>query len=151
RGVNTGMTDFEMVARIQVGRGTPVERLVCHPRLPLIAGADSERPVVHVWDYRAGRVLETVGADSAVYNYSYSVERTSSGRDPMWHPDLAWHPHIPVLVVATPAGVVQWAPADQLRVDGIPPGAAYHTVMFSPDGRALWAYPPSGDIDDSWN
>src|ERR1017187_8726803 len=44
----------ETVARIRVGSGVPVEQLVCHPRLPLVAGLDSERPSVHVWDCGAG-------------------------------------------------------------------------------------------------
>ena len=34
----------ETVARVRVGSGAPVNQLVCHPRLPLVAGLDSERP-----------------------------------------------------------------------------------------------------------
>lgn len=67
------MAVVETMARVQVGSG--VEQLVCHPRLPLVAGLDSERPAVHVWDCRELRDLGTVGADSAVYGNAPDWER----------------------------------------------------------------------------
>jgi hypothetical protein len=61
------MTDVEAVARIQIGTGISVDQLLCHPRLPLIAGLDAGRPAVHVWDHSTGELREVgiIGSDSA--------------------------------------------------------------------------------------
>ena len=137
------MSSFETVARVRVGRGVPVERLVCHPRLPLLAGLDSECPAVHVWDYREQQTLETIGAGSTPYKDRWQrMER---------RPTVAWHPDKPLLLVAGEDGVMQWARAGLSKLEGLPPDAAYHRVMFSPDGRTLWASPASGDVHSPWN
>lgn len=44
-----GVTDLEVVARGLAGAERSFEQLRCHPRLPLVACSDSERPAVHIW------------------------------------------------------------------------------------------------------
>ncbi|MDX2937527.1 hypothetical protein [Streptomyces ipomoeae] len=140
------MTDLETVARARVGGGACLERVVCHPRLPLIAGLDSERPAVHVWDCGAGqlRELETVGAGSPVYGDAIGWDRTQRT------PAVAWHPDRPLLMVAGEHGVVRWTPAGLSEPEGVPPHAGYGSLAFSPDGRTLWASPSSAGGDDAW-
>jgi hypothetical protein len=54
----------EVVSRVRVGGGACVDRLVCHPVLPLVAGEESPgtsssfRPVVHVWDCGGGELRD---------------------------------------------------------------------------------------------
>ena len=136
----------ETVARIRVGSGVPVEQLVCHPRLPLVAGLDSERPSVHVWDCGAGELHElgTVGADSTAYGDAFGWKRTRRT------PAAEWHPDQPLLLVAGEGGVVQWTPAGLSELEGLPPTAAYRSLAFSPDGHTLWASPSSGDEGNAW-
>lgn len=71
------VTVVEAVARARVGGGRSVEQFACHPRLPLVAGLDSERPVVHVWRCEAGhlRELGSVGAESAGYGDAIGWDR----------------------------------------------------------------------------
>ncbi|MCT9011296.1 hypothetical protein [Streptomyces rhizosphaerihabitans] len=140
------MTDLEAMARVRVSSGCPVERLVCHPRLPLVAGLDGERPAVHVWSCEAGQLRElgSVGAELDGYADALGWERIERT------PALAWHPDEPRLVVAGgECGVVQWTPAGLSAVDGVPSTADYRSLAFSPDGRTLWASPSSGDGWDS--
>jgi len=119
---------------------------VCHPRLSLVAGLDSERPAVHVWDCRAGELdeLGTVGTGSAVYGDAVGWERRKRT------PAAAWHPDRPLLVVAGQGTVAEWTPAGVSGLAGLPPGAAYRSVAFSPDGQALWASPSSRAGDNAW-
>lgn len=141
-----GVTDLETMARVRAGSGCPVERLVCHPRLPLVAGLDGERPAVHVWSCEAGRLRELgcAGAEADGYGDAFGWERIERT------PALAWHPDEPRLVVAGGGcGVVQWTPAGLRPVEGVPPDAGYRSVAFGPDGRTLWASPSSGDGWDS--
>lgn len=139
------MTVVRTVARERVGGGAPVERLVCHPRLPLVAGVDSQRPAVHVWDCDAGqlRALETIGAESAAYRDVHEWEFQ------WWKPAAAWHPDRPLLVVADEGGVVLWTPDGVEEMDDLPT-AAYRYLAFSPDGEGLWAAPSSGDEHKPW-
>ena len=134
------------MACVQAGSGAPAERLACHPRLPLIAGWDSERPAVHVWDCRAGelRELGIVGHDSAVYADAVGWERMKRT------PAAAWHPGRPLLLVAIEGKVVRWTPAGLSELGGLPPAAAYRGLAFSPDGRTLWASPSSGTEGNAW-
>ena len=123
------MTELETVAHARVVSGATVERLLCHPRLPLVAGLDTGRQAVHVWDWSTGELRE-VAADGG--------------------PVAAWHPTEPVLVVAGHGRVERWTPGEVSDVDGIPLTAAYDDLAFSPDGQTLWASPSSAGGDDDW-
>ncbi|MCF3128968.1 PD40 domain-containing protein [Streptomyces olivochromogenes] len=119
--------------------------MMCHPRLPLVAGLDSERPTVHVWDCAAGqpRRLGTVGAESSDYADAgwRRMQRT---------PAVTWHPDQPLLLVSGENGLVQWTRAGFSEPEGLPATARYRNLAFSPDGRTLWASPSSGDEEDAW-
>ncbi|MEU6141211.1 WD40 repeat domain-containing protein [Streptomyces sp. NPDC047081] len=140
------MTVVETVARVASSGGAPVERLVCHPRLPLVAGLDAERPAVRVWDCAEGRLRElgTVGGESAVYGDALGWDRMNRT------PSVTWHPEEPLLVVASEDGVARWTSAALSELPGPPPHARYDDVAFSPDGRTLWASPSSGDEGGAW-
>jgi hypothetical protein len=146
RKYGVGVAVVEIVRCLQVGTGAPVERLVCHPRLPLVAGLDSERPAVHVWDCRAGelRELGIVGTDSTVYGDARGWERRKR------IPAATWHPDQPLLVVAGEGAVVRWIPAGVSELEGAPVAAAYRSLAFSPDGQTLWAAPSSGAEGNAW-
>ncbi|MFJ2738378.1 hypothetical protein ACIO3O_01790 [Streptomyces sp. NPDC087440] len=140
------MSVIEVVARVMVGTGHPVERLFCHPRLPLIAGLDSERPAVRVWSFEDGGLTEVgvVGGESAVYGDPSNWDRYDR------IPGVAWHPRQPLLVVAGEDGAVQWTPGGVTALEGL--GSAAR-VAFAPDGRSLWASPSSegeGDTEEAW-
>ena len=141
-----GVAVVETVARLRAGSGARVERLVCHPRVPLVAGLDSERPAVHVWDCGAGKLRElgTVGAGSPVYADAFGWERRKRT------PAAAWHPDQPLLLVAGEGTVVRWTPAGLTELAGLPPAAAYRSLAFSPDGHTLWASPSSTDEGNAW-
>jgi hypothetical protein len=121
-------------------------RLVCHPRLPLIAGLDSSRPAVHVWEFGpAGlRRAGVLGADTQRYP------------DEPWKryrliPAVAWHPREPLLLVTSESGLRQWSPGGLTPPAGAVAGAAYRSVAFSPDGSTVWASPSSqGDEGTAW-
>jgi hypothetical protein len=133
-------------ARVVIDGGSFAERFVCHPRSPLIAGLDSARPAVHVWEFEAAglRELDVVDADAAEY-----PPEAWNRLDRI--PSVAWHPHDPRLLVTGGAGLRQWAPDGMSVVDGLPSGAAYRNVAFSPDGSTVWAAPSSsGDEDTTW-
>ncbi|WP_426511281.1 hypothetical protein ACPPVO_12045 [Dactylosporangium sp. McL0621] len=93
-----------------------IEQLLCHPRLPLIAGVEPEGPAVHVWDGEL-RELATLG---------------EGARSPVWHPEE------PRLLVATDAGVRSWSPGG-----GIEPVLEhpYRAIGLGPGGRTLLARP----------
>ena len=135
------------MARVQVGSGAAVERLMCHPRLPLVAGWDSERPAVHVWDCGAGELhqLGTVGSGSAMYGDAVGWQRRKRT------PAAAWHPDQPLLVVAGEGKVARWTPAGVFGLEGVPPTATYRSLAFSPDGQTLWASPSSRADEDAWD
>ncbi|MEH0516566.1 MULTISPECIES: hypothetical protein [unclassified Streptomyces] len=138
---------IEVMSQVRVSSGHPVERLACHPRLPLVAGWDSERPGVHVWAHEASRLHEiaSIGAESRAYGDAFGSDRERRT------PTAAWHPDLPLLVVADEDHVVQWTPAGLSEPDGIPGAARYHSLAFSPDGRTLWASPSSSaDADSAW-
>ncbi|CAG6391895.1 hypothetical protein SCOCK_140093 [Actinacidiphila cocklensis] len=130
RGYGVGVTDLEDMARARVSSGRRVERLVCHPRLPLVAGLGGERPAVHVWSCQAGQLRELgcVGAESDGYGDAVGWERIERT------PALAWHPDEPRLLVAGGEyGVVQWTPAGLSAADAVPPAADYRGLAC---GRA---------------
>lgn len=46
--------------------------------------------------------------------------------------------------------MMRWSPSSVSIVEGLPPGAAYRSLAFSPDGKALWASPVTDADEDSW-
>lgn len=141
------MTVVETVARVRVGSGSSVVRLFCHPRLPLIAGLDAERPAVRVWDCGAGRLRELgcVGAESSEYGDAAEWEKRQR------IPAVDWHPHRPLLVVAGEDGVRRWTPDGVRDLESVPLGARYPDIAFSPDGGTLWATPSWDGEDSAWD
>lgn len=128
-GYGVAVNDVAAVARVQVDGGGSVERLACHPRLPLVAGLGSERPAVHVWEHRAGQLHEvgSVGAESRGYGDAVGWNRAKRT------PAVAWHPEEPLLVVAEEGGVLRWTPAGLSEPEGVPPLAHYRSPAFSPE------------------
>jgi hypothetical protein len=122
---------LETIARVPAG--FPVERVLPHPRLPLLACFDAGRPAVHVLDREGGR-LAAIGAETAAYDPDRPWERR---RRPL---AAAWHPEEPLLVVANEEGTWRWTPAGTSTMD-VPAGAHYRSLAFGPDGGALWAAP----------
>ncbi|SEL78754.1 hypothetical protein [Streptacidiphilus jiangxiensis] len=114
-----------------------------HPRLPLVACWDSERPAVRVWDCGGGQLRElgVVGAEEEEYGDVFGWDRMQLT------PAAAWHPQRPLLVVATAEGLRQWTPDGVSAADG---GSSYRSLAFSPDGRALWASPSADEEGEDW-
>ncbi|WP_217428755.1 hypothetical protein [Micromonospora maritima] len=124
----------------QVRSEATLERLLCHPELPLVAGWDTDRPAIRIWEHTAGQLREVggVGADSAGYD--------AVGRDRFRRtPSAAWHPREPRLVVADGTSTVCWTPSGVTTVDGVPPTGYRRHVVFAPDGRGLWLSPAGGE------
>ncbi|GLW44854.1 hypothetical protein Stsp02_05160 [Streptomyces sp. NBRC 14336] len=117
--------------------GAAVERLVCHPRLPLVAGLDSVRPGVRVWECAGGRLREVgeTGVGSEPYGGAFGWERLLRTPVPAWHPERA------ELVVSAEGKVVRWTPAGVEDAVRVPDGARYRNLAFAPDGRTLWGSP----------
>jgi hypothetical protein len=130
----TGTTDDK--ATVAIAGGPYAERLIRHPQLPLIAGLDSARPAVHVWEFGTGglREVDAVGADAE----DYPAEPWKRYR---LVPSIAWHPHEPKLLVTGEAGLRQWTPGGTTLLPGVPSRATYRNVAFSPDGATVWASP----------
>ena len=141
------MTVVEVVARAKADAVREIEQLVCHPRLPLFAVVDAERPAIHVWSHEAGRLneLAAVGTTSEPYGDSFGWARMKRA------PALAWHPHQQLLVASTElGGSVKWTQAGFSELEGVPAGARYRYLAFSSDGRALWGSPSSAGGKDAW-
>ncbi|EYT81959.1 hypothetical protein CF54_16190 [Streptomyces sp. Tu 6176] len=121
--------------------------MACHPRLPLVACWDAERPAVHIWSCGTGelRELGSVGAASDAYGDAIGRDRTTRT------PAVAWHPDQPLLVVAGEDGVVRWTPAGTYALEGVPAMSAYRYLAFGPDGGSLWASPSSDGEGDAWD
>lgn len=127
-----------------------MERLICHPRLPLVAGLDAERPAVHVWDVGA-EPQEVAVLDPAAPPYG-----EATGWDRLrGTPCAGWHPREPLLALGGAGGLRLWRPdAGLVTPAGPPPGTGYRAVAFSPDGGTVWASPAKGteDVEDlDWN
>ncbi|MBM0276111.1 hypothetical protein [Micromonospora tarensis] len=133
---------METLARIH--SGAKAQRLLCHPRLPLVAGWDADRPVIRIWEYADGQLREcgSVGTGSAGYGEDTGYERLERT------PSAAWHPAEALLVVADAASTVCWTPSGSSAIDGVAPTEYHREVAFSPDGRTLWLSPASGE--DGW-
>jgi len=140
------MIELEHVARARVSAEEHIERLVCHPRLPLVAGLTAGRPAAHIWDCTSGRVqkLGVLGAETTPYDTDRPwINRTRK-------PALAWHPERPELMFSGEDGIIRWTPDGTSPVSGISPTTRYHTMAYSPDGRTAWAS-PSSTGDDAWS
>jgi hypothetical protein len=135
------MAGVKILARFLLDSGMPVERLLCHPQLPLVAALDGERPAVHVFDCERHELhpLGSIGAHAAAYGEIDWWTRML--RDPF----VAWNPVAPLLLAAIEGTVWYWSSAGVGELTGLPPDAAYSELMFSPDGRTLWASPSSTD------
>jgi hypothetical protein len=125
----------EIVARLRTGFAA--ERLLCHPRLPLIAGWEPDRPALRIWEYGDGQLheLAMIGDDTVPYGREYGSDRLSRT------PDAAWHPEKPQLVVAGTDILLSWTPAGTAAVATEQPTIGFRQVAFSPDGRTLWLSP----------
>ena len=134
---NAPMT-VEVVSRVRAG-GSPVERLVGHPQLPLVAGLVSDGDTVHVWDHSSGD-LRKVGTISAGTHTVY-----------WWRLAMAWEPDGSLLLAAREGfcgavgGAARWTPAGISGLGGLPATDAYRDLAFIPDRQALWASPSAGD------
>jgi hypothetical protein len=126
--------------------GGYTERLVCHARLPLVAGLDSRRPAIQVWECGSGgpSVLAVIDSDAPDYPAQPWLR---SDRVPA----VAWHPHEPRLLITGEAGLREWAPSGRVAVNGAPANAVYRYVAYSPDGRTVWAFPSSVGGDVAWD
>ncbi|WP_436533847.1 hypothetical protein [Actinoplanes sp. HUAS TT8] len=120
----------------QVRSGIVVERLLGHPSLPLIAGWDTQRPAIHIWDGDL-REIGAVGRDTAAYG----------DRRHQHIPSAAWHPTAPHLIVADRDTVTRWTPTGVHPVGGLAPIDYRRDVAFSPDGRTLWVSNPPVGLD----
>jgi hypothetical protein len=147
----------EAVAQVRVDSGTSVDQLLCHPRLPLIAGLDARRPAVRVWDHSTGQLhaVRAIGRDSRAYGDGHYLavrnpeiavisDRRERG------PGVAWHPEQPLLLVASEGTVTRWTPDGISAMNWLPPGSAYRKLAFSPDGQALWASPSPDAQESPW-
>ncbi|WP_433111210.1 hypothetical protein [Micromonospora sp. CA-246542] len=130
---------MEILARVQ--SGATAQRLLPHPRLPLVAAWDADRPAIRIWEYGDGQLRQraALGVDSAVYVEDVNHERT---------PSAAWHPDDPLLAVADAESVVLWTPSGTSPVDAVTSTEYQREVAFSPDGRTLWLSPAAGT--DGW-
>lgn len=122
------------------------ERLVPHPRLPLVAGLDAHRPAVQLWDLASSlpQSLTTIGTDQSNYD-------GDGWRRDQRTPDVSWHPEQPQLVVTDERGLHTWSNDGSSAVGRPPHDVAYRWIEFSPDGRTLWGFPSSGDAESAWD
>lgn len=100
----TAMTTIEPVSSVTLPDGSVLERLVAHPRLPLVAGLEAARPAVQVWGWASGVLahVATVGEDAAPYGDAFGWDRMRAT------PSVAWHPERDLLAVSSADGVVLW-------------------------------------------
>ncbi|MFF0391103.1 hypothetical protein ACFYS8_20805 [Kitasatospora sp. NPDC004615] len=132
------MTELAVLARLSDDADHPVERLTCHPRLPLAVGTATEGRTVRVYDCGEGQLRELASLD---------VEPGSTPWGEDAPPAVAWHPEEPLLLVADGESLLRWSPDGPSDPVRLPAAAAYEVLAFSPDGRHLWATPSA---EDEW-
>ncbi|MBL0885726.1 hypothetical protein [Myceligenerans indicum] len=131
------MTMIEPLASAVLPDGVVVERLVPHPRFPLVAGVDAARPAVHVWRWESAGLthVATVGGDSDGYGDTFGWDRMRLV------PSAAWHPERALLAVNGSGGLVLWEPDGVTTPGWALPEADADTaggdVAFTPDGATL--------------
>jgi hypothetical protein len=139
----------ETAVSARTGGADPVELVVCHPLLPLVAGLDTARPVVRIWEHGQDgfRELGVVEAESDGYGDLDGWDKAQV------RPAVAWHPRDARLLVAREDGVVQWTPGEGMReVPGPAHTADYRSVAFDPDGRTWWGTPAATeDGEGDWD
>lgn len=122
-----------------------------------MAGLDARRPAVRVWDHSTGelRAVGAIGRDSRAYGDGHylaarnpEIALISDRRER--GPGVAWHPDQPLLLVASEGTVTRWTPDEISEMNWLPPGSAYRTLAFSPDGQALWASPSPDAQESPW-
>ena len=118
-------------------------RLVCHPRLPLVVGIDTEQFAARVWAWDGGGLREL-----SAFFPSTPRNRLTWARRVL---EVAWHPVEPTFVLAGPDGLLQWREADEFQpLPGAPVEAEYRCLAFSPDGTTVWASPSSAGGEEAW-
>jgi hypothetical protein len=140
------MVELEHVARARVSAEEHIERLMCHPRLPLVAGLAAGRPAAYIWDCASAQMQELGVLGSEATPYDDDDPWISHTR----RPTLAWHPERPELMFSGEDGVTQWTPDEIRPLTAVPRTTRYRTMAYSPDGRTLWAS-PSSTGDDAWS
>ena len=121
-----------------------VGRLVCHPRLPLVVGIDTERFAARMWGWDGGGLREL-----SAFLPSTPRNRLTWARRVL---EVAWHPTEPTFVLAGPDGLLQWREEDGFQpLPGAPVEAAYRCLAFSPDGTTVWASPSSAGGEEAWD
>ncbi|MFY1615414.1 hypothetical protein [Micromonospora sp. WMMD736] len=120
------------------------QRLLAHPRLPLVAAWDADRPAIRIWEHGDGHLREcaAVGVGSTGYAQDVGYDRLKRT------PSAAWHPDDPLLAVADTESLVAWTPSGTSPVHGVTRTEYQREVAFSPDGRTLWLSPAEGQ--DGW-
>ncbi|MET8233300.1 hypothetical protein ABZS77_21790 [Micromonospora sp. NPDC005298] len=133
---------MQILARVH--SAATVQRLLCHPRLPLVAAWDADRPAIRIWEHGDGqlRLRGALGVGSTVYADDVGYERLKRT------PSVAWHPSEALLAVADAESVVLWTPSNTSPVTAATRTEYQREVAFSPDGRTLWLSPATGK--DGW-
>jgi hypothetical protein len=141
------VTDGGKAIQAQRNADDVISRLIAHPRLPLVAGLDANRPAIHIWEVGPDglRALEVVDGGGEPYDQERPWETHRR------LPSAAWHPQEPILAVTFGAGVTTWSREAAGQKRAVAQAGAYRWVAFAPDGGAIWASPSAtGPDDEAW-
>jgi hypothetical protein len=128
--------------RETVSPGGIFERLLPHPKIPLVAGIIADRPEVHVLG-----ISDEVVVVRSVITTSSEPYPTESWLRMSRIPTAAWHPDEPMLVVTTDEGLMRWTPEAVTPLPGPPTDGSYRWLAVDETGSRLWASPAAGDDD----
>jgi len=131
------MTELAVLARLRGDADSPVEKLTCHPRLPLAVAVAADCRTVRVLDCGEGQLRELAALDAEPGASPWGDSAPQA---------VAWHPHEPLLLVADGDSLLRWTPGGTSRT---PAANAYEALAFDPDGTRLWATPSSDDYEGS--